>query len=247
MKIVMDDATSLKDAVDTIVNLVEEGLFEFTNEGVRLKAMDPSQISMISFFMPKEAFSHYGIDEERKIGIDVDKLSRVLARGMKGESAELGLEEGRLKITFSGAKKRRVFRLPLIDVGSGLEREPKIEYKNHIKVDADAFREVLKDAKLLSSHIRLILEDGKFRVEIRGDEGEVKEEFEKDSDAVKELKAVDGARATFPLQYLEDIVKASKGGTPLTIYMETDRPLKVEYEVVGAKSVYYLAPRIESA
>lgn len=247
MKIVIDDATSLKDAVDTIVNLVEEGLFEITNEGVRLKAMDPSQISMISFFMPKEVFSQYALDEERKIGIDVDKLSKVLARGMRGESAELGLEEGRLKVIFSGAKKRRVFKLPLIDVGSGLEREPKIEYRNHIKVEPEAFKEVLKDAKLVSSHIRLILEEGRFRVEIRGDEGEVKEEFEKDSDEVKELKVQEGARATFPLQYLEDIVKASKSGSPLTIYLETDRPLKVEYDVVGAKSVYYLAPRIESA
>ena len=246
MKIVIDDATSLKDAVDTIVNLVEEGLFEITNEGVRLKAMDPSQISMISFFMPKEVFSQYALDEERKIGIDVDKFSKVLARGMKGESAELGLEEGRLKITFSGAKKKRVFKLPLIDVGSGLEREPKIEYKNHIKIEPESFKEVLKDAKLVSSHIRLILEDARFRVEIKGDEGEVKEEFEKDSDEVKELKVHEGARATFPLQYLEDIVKASKSGSPLTIYLETDRPLKVEYDVVGAKSVYYLAPRIES-
>ncbi len=247
MKIVIDDATSLKDAVDTIVNLVEEGLFEITNEGVRLKAMDPSQISMISFFMPKEVFSQYALEEERKIGIDVDKFSKVLARGMRGESAELGLEEGRLKVIFSGAKKRRVFRLPLIDVGSGLEREPKIEYRNHIKVEPEAFKEVLKDAKLVSSHIRLILEDARFKVEIRGDEGEVKEEFEKDSEDVKELKVQEGARATFPLQYLEDIVKASKSGSPLTIYLETDRPLKVEYDVVGAKSVYYLAPRIESA
>lgn len=247
MKIVIDDATSLKDAVDTIVNLVEEGLFEITNEGVRLKAMDPSQISMISFFMPKEAFSHYALDEERKIGIDVDKLSKVLARGAKGESAELGLEEGRLVVVFSGAKKRRVFKLPLIDVGSGLEREPRIEYRNYIRVEPDAFKEVLKDAKLVSNHIRLVLEDGRFRVEIRGDEGEVREEFEKDSGEVKEMKVQEGARATFPLQYLEDIVKASKSGSPLTIYLETDRPLKVEYDVVGAKSVYYLAPRIESA
>lgn len=247
MKIVIEDATSLKDAVETIVNLVEEGLFEFTSEGVRLKAMDPSQISMISFFMPKEAFSHYGLDEERKIGIDVDKLSKVLARGTSGESAELGLEDGRLKIVFSGNKKRRVFRLPLIDAGSGLEREPKIEYRNRIKIDADAFKEMLKDARLVSNHIRLILEEGRFRVEIRGDEGEAKEEFEKDSGEVKELEVHGGARATFPLQYLEDIVKASKSGTPLTIYLETDRPLKVEYDVMGAKSVYYLAPRIESA
>jgi proliferating cell nuclear antigen len=246
MKIVASDAASLKDAVDTIVNLVEEGLFEITGEGVRLKAMDPSQISMISFFMPKDVFAEYAIEEDRKIGIDVDKLSKVLSRGTKGESAGLELEDGRLKITFSGAGKKRVFRLPLIEVGSGLEREPQIEYRNSIKMDSEALKEILKDAKLISSHIRLILEDGRFRVEIKGDEGEVKSEFEKGSEEIKELNSTEAARATFPLQYLEDIVRASKGGTQVTVFLETDRPLKVEYDVVGAKSVYYLAPRIES-
>ncbi|HNT60438.1 MAG TPA: proliferating cell nuclear antigen (pcna) [Candidatus Bilamarchaeaceae archaeon] len=246
MKITIGDSTALKDAVDSIVNLVEEGLFEITNEGVRLKAMDPSQISMISFFMPKEAFSQYALEEERKLGVDVDKLSKVLARGGRGESAELGLEDGKLKIIFGGGKKRRTFKLPLIEVGSGLEREPKIEYRNHVKVDSEALKEMLKDAKLVSSHVRLILEEGHFRVEIKGDDGEVKEEFEKDAEEVKELKVAEGSRATFPLQYMEDIVKASKPGTQVTIYLETDRPLKVEYDVMGAKSVYYLAPRIES-
>ena len=33
MKIIIDDAPKLKDAVDTIVNLVEEGLFEVGKDG----------------------------------------------------------------------------------------------------------------------------------------------------------------------------------------------------------------------
>ena len=246
MRIVMDDAPKLKAAIEAIVNLVEEGVFEMGNEGIRLKAMDPSQISMISFFMPKEAFSTYELSEERKLGLDVDKLSKVLARAKGGESAELGVEDGRFVVGFVGKKCRRTFKLPLIEISGGLEREPKIEYKSYVKIDADAFKEILKDAKLVSSHVRLVLGDKSFVVEIKGDDGEVKEEFDPECDEVKELHGSE-AKATFPLQYMEDIVRASKGGTPVTIYMETDRPLKVEYEVEGAKSVYYLAPRIESA
>ena len=246
MKIIIDDAPKLKDAVDTIVNLVEEGLFEVGKDGIRLKAMDPSQISMISFFMPKEAFSTYEISEERKLGIDVDKLSKVLGRARAGESAELGLDDGRIVVSFRGKKNRRTFRLPLIEMTGGLEREPKIEYSNRVKLVSDALKEILKDAKLVSSHVRLLLDDGGFRVEIKGDEGEIKEEFDSGCEELKELEGKD-AKATFPLQYMEDIIRASKGGSEITIYLETDRPLKIEYEVEGAKSTYYLAPRIESA
>ena len=74
MKIVIAEATSLRDAIEVVVNLVEEGTFEISEEGIKLKAMDPSQISMVSFSMPKEMFSTYEISEPRKVGVDIDKL-----------------------------------------------------------------------------------------------------------------------------------------------------------------------------
>ncbi len=160
---------------------------------------------------------------------------------------EYGVEEGRLILTFKGGKKKRTFRLPLLDLGEGLEREPKIEYKNSVVINADALREVLKDAKLVSTHITLIADEKKFRVEIKGDDGEISEEFEKDGVALKELKVGAPAKATYPLSYMEDMIKAAKSETDITIYLENDRPLKMEYAVAGAEAKYYLAPRIESA
>ena len=247
MKIVMEEAPALKDAIEAIVNLVEEGVFEIGEEGVKLKAMDPSQISMISFVMPKKIFREYAAGEQRRIGLNISKFSKVLARGVSGESVEMGVEEGRLVLTFKGGKKKRTFKLPLLDLGEGLEREPKIEYKNSVVITADALREVLKDAKLVSTHITLIADEKKFRVEIKGDDGEISEEFEKDGVALKELRVGTPAKATYPLSYMEDMIKAAKAETEITIYLENDRPLKMEYAVAGAEARYYLAPRIESA
>jgi len=247
MKIIVDEAPALKAAIDSVVSLVEEGLFEITNDGIKLIAMDPSQISMISFMMPKSVFAEYSISEERKLGLDISQLSSVLSRSKKGEKAELGLEEGKLVITFLGTKRKRTFKIPLLDLSGGTHKEPKIEYQNNVKMNAESFKEALKDAKLVSSHVKLLLSPEEFVVEVKGDSGNAKAEFEKDGDEILELKTgSNGAKATFPLKYLEDIVKATNVSTPVTIYLETDKPLKIEYEIEGAKAVYYLAPRIES-
>ena len=242
----MEEAPALKDAIEAVVNLVEEGVFEMGAEGMSLKAMDPSQISMIAFDMPKKMFSEYDAGEQKRIGVDINKLSKVLSRGTSGESVEMVLEEGRLNITFRGKKRKRVFKLPLLDLGEGLEREPKIEYKNKVVMRADALREIIKDAKLVSSHITFILADGHLRMEIKGDDGEVKEDFEKDGEALKEVEISADAKATYPLSYMEDIIKGSKGDTEISFFIESDRPLKLEYNIVGANARYYLAPRIES-
>jgi proliferating cell nuclear antigen len=246
MKLVIQDAPALKSAVDSIVCLVEEGQFEVKADGLHLKAMDPSQISMVSFTMPKEAFVEYSVPEEMKIGLDIGQLSNVLSRGKRGEKAELTIEEGRLVVKFLGEKHRRTFKVPLIETGDRVQREPKIEYKNHAKIKADAIKETLKDAKLISSHVRLQLTPEQFVVDVRGENGDVKAEFEKGSADLAELEAPSPAKATFPLQYLEDMVKATSSSSMVMINLETDRPLKLEYEIEGAKVVYYLAPRIET-
>ncbi len=246
MKIVIQDAPALKAAVDSIVCLVEEGQFEIKTDGIYLKAMDPSQISMVSFSMPKAAFVEYHVPEETKLGVDISQLANVLSRGKKGENAELSVEEGRLVIKFSGEKHKRTFKVPLIETGDRVQKEPKIEFKNHARIRADAIKETLKDAKLISSHVRLQLMPENFVVDVRGENGDVKAEFEKGSPELLELVAQGPAKATFPLQYLEDMVKATSASSVVTINLETDRPLKIEYDIEGAKVVYYLAPRIET-
>lgn len=244
----MEEAPFLKSAIDSIVSLVEEGVFEVTQEGITLKAMDPSQISMISFTMPKSAFETFEIDDSRAIGLDISQFSNVLSRGKKGEKTELSLEDGRLVIRFLGEKKMKTFRIPLLDLGTGMQKEPKIEYKTQVKMNADAFKESLKDAKLISSHVKLLVNPEGLVVDVKGDSGHLKDEFHKDGSEITEIttSSKEGERSTFPLQYLEDIVKASSASTELTLRLETDKPLRISYDISGAKIVYYLAPRIEN-
>jgi proliferating cell nuclear antigen len=246
MKLVVQEAPALKAAIDSIVSLVEEGQFEVKEDGLHLKAMDPSQISMVSFIMPKAAFVEYNVPEEQKIGIDISQLSNILARGKKSEHVELSIEDGRLNIKFYAEKRKRTFKIPLIEIGEGLSREPKIDYGSYAKIHAEALKETLKDAKLVSSHVKLLLEPNAFLVEVRGENGDVKEEFETGGGEVTEIKTEGGARATFPLQYLEDMIKAASASSPVTINLETDRPMRLTYDIEGATVTYYLAPRIET-
>lgn len=246
MKLVVAEAPAFKAIIDSIVSLVEEGQFDVREDGLYLKAMDPSQISMVSFVMPKTAFLEYNLGDLTKLSLNIAQFSTVLSRAKKGEKLELSSEEGRLLINFVGEKHKRTFKLPLLSSAERLQREPKIEFKNHILLRADALRELIKDAKLLSSHLKLCLSPDHFSVEVRGDNGEVKAEFEKGSTEVSEISVSGLVKVTFPIQYLEDMLKAASANSIIKLNLETDRPLRLEYSVEGATVVYYLAPRIET-
>jgi len=245
MRIVIKDATTFKSSIDAISNLVDEGVFDITDEGISLRAMDPSQISMISFSMPKSIFSSYEVSEDTKIGVDIEQLSAVLSRSKKTERLVISVEDGKLLLIFEGANSHRTFKIPLIDIQSGADREPSVVFESSVTLSADGFKDIIKDAKLVSSHIELSITKGLFKVRAHGDGSETSAEFDVGSPIIEKLETTKEVRATFPIQYLENMIKGCPSSEKATVFVDTDKPLKMKYSIGGATVTYYLAPRIE--
>ncbi len=243
----VDDAKRYKNATDAIVNLIDEGLLEVGKDGLFLRAMDPSQIAMVSFSMPHTAFVEYSAPPTpAKVGLNFEAISKILARTRGAEKLEISKEENKLQLRFVGQRRKRSFKIPIIDLPAGASKEPAIQHDAVIRVSSSHFRESLRDAALVSSHISLEASENGFSLEVHGDSSDLTEENEKTSEEIIEMQVSKPAKATFPLQYLEDIVKACPDNAALTIHLKSNAPLKVEYEVESAKVVYYLAPRIDS-
>ncbi len=246
-KFAVDDAKRYKCATDSIVNLIDEGLLEVGEEGLSLRAMDPSQIAMVSFSMPKGSFSEYSAPApSAKVGLNFDNISKILSRTRGAEKLEISKEGNKLQLKFIANKRKRSFKVPILDMPAGATKEPPIQHDAYVRITGSNFKETLRDASLVSSHISLEANETGFFIEVHGDSTDLTEENEQASENIAELKVAKPSRATFPLQYLEDIVKACPDNALLTINLSTNKPLKIEYEVESAKVVYYLAPRIDS-
>ncbi|MEA3280851.1 MAG: proliferating cell nuclear antigen (pcna) [Thermodesulfobacteriota bacterium] len=242
-----DDAKVFKEIVEAISTLIDEGEFEILNEGMKLRAMDPSQIAMVDFEISKDAFEKYEIPSETKIGLNLEDLSRITSRVRAGESLTLKLDDtkARLELVFQGKSTRR-FNLPLLDISSSSPKTPSIDFDAKIKVNGPVIKESLKDASLVSSHVVLNATENGFDVKAHGDKGDVTVETLKDQDILLEHTVNKNSKAMFPLEYLNDLLKATDSASIVEINLGTDKPLKVEYNLGQARLTYFLAPRIET-
>lgn len=245
VEIEIDDAKYWRSCVDSIVNLIDEGNFEIDANGISLRAMDPSQIAMVCFSIPKTAFSKYKVAGPTRIGVNFDSMSKILSRSRGQEKLRMGVEENKLVLEFIGEGKRS-FKLPLLELQEGVQKEPKIDFDSVVKIKAGQFKEILGDAALLSSHVVLEATGKGFFVEVHGDTGDLRVEREKTGEATIGIEVKKDSRATFPLQFLGDMVKACPDNEIVSLHMKTNSPIKVEYNIGEAKLVYYLAPRIET-
>ncbi|MEM4159644.1 MAG: proliferating cell nuclear antigen (pcna) [Candidatus Micrarchaeia archaeon] len=249
-EIVLDDAKLWKKSMDAIVNLVKEGSFEFDKEGIKLMAMDPSQISMLIFNIPSSAFSKYEVSEKAKLGINIEEFSKIMGRMRAKEKMVLKYDgSNKLDVTFIAEKSRRSFKIPIIDVTPGPSKALQIEYNTYVKMKASIFKEILKDVALISPHILLVADVKRFKVEATGDNSGVEIDYEGDV----EVKSDSVTHGLFSRDYLDDMTKGSEDDADLTIYLgsptQTDKrpkPLKLEYNIGPASFIYFLAPRIET-
>lgn len=241
----LDDARYWRDCVEAIVSLVDEGVFTISKDGISLKAMDPSGISMISFTMPSKAFSTFNVEKPTSIGVNLDSLSKIMSRTRDNEALVLKDADNKLVLEFIGAKNKRRYKLQLIDVRNKEEKEPKLEFDATVELDGEHLKNVLKDATLISSYISFKASKDAFVITAKGDAGELEEVHEVDGTEVKRVEVQKEASAMYNLEFLENMVKSAPVGNSVTLSLKTNQPLKVGYNIGDASIVYYLAPYVE--
>jgi len=245
-EIKIDDAKYWKSCVDSIVSLIDEGSFNITKEGISLKAMDPSSISMVSFFIPNKAFAKYDVDKGAVVGLNMENLGKILASSRPNEQLVMKDSSNKLILEFIGKNSKRKYKLPMIDVKKDPDREPKIEFESVVEVKSDSLREILKDANLLSTHIGFKTDKENFYVVANGDAGELEEEHVNNADVVKKMTITKASNATFNLDYLERMISACPANSTMRLSIKTEDPIRIEYKIGDADVSYYLAPYMES-
>ena len=242
------DAKLLRDMTTAISILIDEATFNLTQEGLKLRAMDPSRVAMVDFEWPKTVFDEYTCTEPMKMCINITEMLKLLRRAGKDESVELSLDEktGRLQVTIRG-KYVRTFNMPTLEAMEEEVPTTKVSFNVSAKATTEGLREAIEDASLVSDHVRIEADSEKLVMHATGDLMGATIELKKGSDALLNLEAKEPSKATFSLSYLSEIVKAAVATSDVaTIEFSTDMPIRLDFQQQKeGKLTFYLAPRIE--
>lgn len=247
IKLVIKDAKEFYKSVDAIGVLINEGLFTVDKDKFFLRATDPSQISLVDFVMPKEAFEEFIADigkesaSKLSFGINITNFLQILSHSNADDKLSIEIKEGKpsIQIEFIG-KSKRSFTIPLIDVSDQQHPLPQIPFEVTIQVPPEQLISGIKDAGLFSSHLVLRVNEDKFILETQSSKGKFKQEV----DAGDIVISGKNARAMFPLDYLQNMIKNAK--STITLKLKDDMPIEISYMIGSSAIRYYLAPRVDN-
>lgn len=247
LNLVLEKALDFQKSIGAISILVDEAEFLIDENGLSLKATDPSQISMIDFKLEKSAFKKFDFAEKTKIGLDLDYLNQIMSRAKPNDELTLSLlpDSNSLDLKFSGDSVRK-FSIPLVDVSAADLPNPKIEFDAELVLKANVLQDALKDSALISTHVSLAVDGSSFFVKANSSKGTVDNETKFDKKTLIELNVKKEAVSMFPLDYLQDMLKTPSSDSIIQLSLKSKAPVKISYEIGKAKITYFLAPRIET-
>lgn len=245
----MADSKVWKTCISAMVNLIDEAAFKFTQDGIKMKAMDPSHVALVDFELPAAAFEEFKVKQPAVMGINLVEMNKIMARAKAEDEMilELDEEKNRLALNFKGVSKRRL-SLPLIDVREAELPEPKLQFAASADILAGVIQDGLKDAELVSDNVRFELSEDGFFLSAEGDAGATELKLHKGDQALLKFDIKQPARAMFNIKYLSDMTKAASSSDIITINLGTDLPIQLDFPVAEGKGRlrFLLAPRIEA-
>jgi proliferating cell nuclear antigen len=243
LRVVFFDATVWRYTITGVSKIIKEGVFKADETGLRFKAMDPSHVIMIDLFFPSESFEEYEIEEEEKLGINLEEFSKVLRRARKDDKLELKSLKDKIEVIFRGHFNRR-FIEPLLQLEYQELPEPRIEFKVDARMIADQLREAVRDIELMGDNIIFLTKDDKLLIYNESEIGKAAVELDVESGALLSIESDGEQKASYGLEYIESLLPAVQKAEIVKLEYSTDMPCKLTFELPqGARLVTYIAPR----
>lgn len=239
MHVKLENPSVLSKVIDIISELVMEVRIKVGDEGMSITAMDPANVAMVHFVLPKSSFSDYEVDKDT-LGVNLDSLKKILKRCGANSSLVLEKQDNTLNIQILD-KIRRNFKLALIEIESEEKEMPNLEFSSLVEINSADLISSVEDCLVVADACSFIIKDGRFILEAKG-LNSASSEFSGDEAKI----AAEDCKSRYSLEYLQKFIKASKLTEKTTLKFANDHPLTLSVKNDFMELSFLLAPRVET-
>ncbi|MEK6760559.1 MAG: hypothetical protein AABX93_01400 [Nanoarchaeota archaeon] len=242
MRVKLQNPVLLAKVVDIISELITEVKIKVNEFGMSINAIDPANVSMMGFRIPKSAFSEFEVGKE-SLGINLDNLKQILKRCGSGSALIIEKKENMLNIQIQDKIKRN-FTLSLIEIeGEDIdfhEKESRMEFSSRVEINSAELIASIEDCAVVADACSFVVKEGRFIVEAKSINSAMSEFSENEAKIEGE-----NSRGKYSLEYLSKFMRGAKLCDKTVLRFAQDHPLKMEFRSTGMELDFILAPRVE--
>ncbi len=219
-------------------------------EGLRIKAMDPSHVMLADLIIPRAAFDEYEVNEEVVLAVNLETSSKVLRRATKNDKLVIVSDGSRISFGLvSKGGVERYFTLPLLAAKYEEIPELSLELKVQAKTLGPTFATALSILEKTGETLRVVVKPEGVSLVAVSELGEIGFEFSTTTGTLIDYQPPEDPSefsVSYSLEYFDLIAKVAKLSETVTLKLGPDMPCEIDAELPsGAILKVYIAPRVE--
>ena len=229
-----------KNLLDTLKAVLNEANIVFSDQGLKLAAVDTNKFALVHLFMEASSFEFYHCRQQKlTLGVDIEKLHKTIKTVKVNDQMCFVVKESNpsyLEITFENQRGDRstdkIKLLSLDDYGI----KDNIKYDEPPKIESAVFQSICRD--MSSLHATLL------EIQIKGDRLLFRN-LDGEQERILNMKIetqgnYEDVRGVYQLKFLKSFAKAANLSPQVKLYMRNECPLICEYTVSNLGLLRYV-------
>lgn len=241
-------------AFEVLIKTLPEASLIFSQEGIVLKALDPTKTVLFDLIFHAASLEDYFIEEETRVGLIFTTIKDVIKRIGATEKLELEVDKENNRFSLYVYPKRgkevgltRRFSFPIVQVVEEEVPELALTFEASFEIDSGVFDDILSMVEEVSDWIQITATPDKVIFKGIGEGGKVAEaELSQESESIFNISLENSASSKYSVETLKDISSKMKSlSKRVKVELSSNKPLKLTYEFTTGTFTAVIAPRVD--
>tara|TARA_B110000495_G_C23028129_1_gene611470 strand:- start:2071 stop:2919 length:849 start_codon:yes stop_codon:yes gene_type:complete len=243
-----NNSSKIKQIIKFISTVIDNVNFEFYPEGIKIRSMSLSHISLIDILIPKELFSTYNCGDGFVRGINVKYFSQILNHLKNEDELVLSFESNcdKMDIYFINSKYNKLYELSLMDIDSEDLDISGLGEMVELSIDSKYFNEIIHDFNDIGEQIRFKILKDKEKISLKTDGSFTSLKMILHDDEDITYRNLQDIELFFDIEIMTLFTKCYNLNKKIIIIIGHNVPIELKYTLFETGYIrYFIAPKIE--
>lgn len=245
-----DKPQSIRSLLEALKDLLDECNIHFDENGMKIKAIDGSQVALVHVRLDKDNFNKYVIERDLSIGINISGLHKLLKTVDTSDVLKLFVaknDRNKLCIQVENSVKNSILKLnyKLLDIDDGDIDIPDVTFDNIITMPSVDLHNYCRLMNNIGTDVDIKSVGNELFISCKGDSSDMDAHIRSNgSDIdVSSDKGEEIVQGCYKLKFLLLFTKAYNLSGTVELLLMNDYPMILKYEIAGLGEIKYcLAP-----
>lgn len=252
-------ATTFKQVVDALKEILVDVNFEFSEHGLKILAMNTSHVVLIHAMMEADRFESYICKKHLHVGLNMLKLHMIIKTITNNDVLTLFIQKddpNKLGIRIDNSEKnyKHTYKLPMLDIDILKFDIPDVDFHTTISMPSTQFQKIIRDMHNIAEVIEIRSVDDYLDLRCRGEfctQHTVLGSNDNNSIMIKKHEGDNNIddkmgnmnleeniiQGMFSLKYIAIFTKCTNLCPSVEIYIKQDYPIIVSYQIANLGTI----------